>query len=227
MDRRLFTAWMGPGEMTEARFRAYSSIPLNSGVEVITITRHTLADWVSPEHALHPAFNKLSAVHQCDYLRCYALHVFGGGYTDIKYTTKNWNRFFEVLEGRAEVFGAGYTEISELGVARVGGELEDLMRSNYTKLIGICAMIMKKDTEFTRSWYSRVNQVLDKHMDELIRNPAKHPQDHFGAKFTDGSTSSYPIPWTGLGGDILHPMIFDSHNKFLHLDMAPSFENYR
>ncbi len=227
MNRKLFTAWMGPGEMSEARAKAHGSIAYHCSAPLVTITKDNLFDWVDPDVPLHPAFTYLSAVHQCDYLRCYVLHVHGGGYTDIKRTVKNWNRFFDRVESSTGYFGAGYTEIGEAGVARVGGELELAMRQNYTKLVGMCALILKRDTEFSREWLHRVNEFLDSKEAALCEYPARHPQDHNGARFVDGSRSNYPIAWTGLGGDLLHPLIFQHHERFLHLDMAPSFSDYR
>lgn len=224
---RLFTAWMGPGEMSSNRQTAFTQLALNCGVPLCVISNKNIDSWVHPDYPLHKAFKYLSAVHQCDYLRCYVLHVYGGGYTDIKPSNKDWNKFFHMLSLRPDMFGAGYTEIGSQGIARVGGIIEHEMKLNFQRLIGVCSMIARPQSEFTFKWFAEVNLHLDRNFDELIKHPARHPQDHYGVSYGNGQLSNYPIAWTGLGGDILHPLIYVNHEKFLHLDIAPIFSNYR
>ena len=109
----------------------------------------------------------------------------------------------------------------------MGGQLELEMKTNYQSLIGVCSLIMVPSSEFTELWFREVNQLLDDHFDALVEHPARHPQDHFGVTFQGGETSQYPLAWTGLGGDIFHPLAYRFSDRFLHLDMAPSFQNYR
>lgn len=224
---QLFSAWMGPGAMSDARASALNSIVLHCGVPFNFISNHNIQWWLHPDFPLHPTFPLLSAVHQCDYLRCYVLHVYGGGYTDIKPTNHNWKRFFFQFQASEKKFGAGYTEVGPQGVARVGGPLEEAMMQNYQNLIGVCSLIMVPRSPFTMSWYSQIIDLLDQKSEEIVKNPARHPQDHFGAQFQDGSVSAYPLAWTAVGGDILHPLVFQNHDAFLHLDMTPFFSNYR
>lgn len=226
MRRIIFSGWMGPNEMTEPRERALLSMVRNSGCPQMHLTVDTLASWIDPQFPLHPLFNHLSAVHKCDYLRCYTMHVHGGGYADVKPTTKNWHPFFDQLE-RSACYGIGYTEVDPMGVARVGGELEEEMRAHYTSLIGLCAMIFRPRTEFTALWYQTLMQLIDSNADQLARHPARHPQDRLGAQFTDGSVSEYPFVWTGVGGDLFHPLVYRFKDQIGHADMAPSFQNYR
>lgn len=101
------------------------------------------------------------------------------------------------------------------------------MKANYTRLIGLCAMIFRKRTDFTTEWYGNVTALLDEKFDALVANPARHPQDHLGVSFSDGSISTYPLAWTAVGGDIFHPLAYKYYDKLLHGDIAPSFQNYR
>lgn len=226
MQRVVFSGWMGPNDMTDARSIALLSLVRNTGCAHAHVTTETLTNWTDPNTPFHPLFNHLSAVHKCDYLRCYVLHVHGGGYADVKHTTKNWNPFFDLLD-RSAAYGIGYTEIGPHGVATVGGELEKEMKENYTKLIGLCAMIFRPRTEFTSLWFKQVNELIDSKAEQLQKSPARHPQDRLGAPFTDGSISEYPFAWTAVGGDIFHPLVYQYSKQILHADMAPSFENYR
>jgi hypothetical protein len=227
LSTQLFSAWMGPGDMSSARQTALNSIVFHCGVPVSFITYKNFKSWIHPDFPIHPAFPLLSAVHQCDYLRCYTLHVYGGGYTDIKPTTHNWKDAFDLVKSTKDIFGAGYTEIGPHGVARVGGNLEVTMQENYHKLIGLCAMIMFPRTAFSQKWYEILIGALDHKITALIQNPARHPQDHLGANFDDGTVSKYPFRWTELGGDIFHPLVFQHNENFMHIDLAPSFVNYR
>jgi hypothetical protein len=222
----IFSGWMGPGPMSENRQAALLSLIRNSGSANAHVTKETLQYWFHPSFPAHPAFRFLSAVHQCDYLRCYLLHVYGGGYADVKPTVTNWRPFFSQLQ-RSSHFGIGYTEVGPEGVARVGGDLEMDMQKNYQRLIGLCAMIFKPQTDFTKSWFESVHDMLDANEQALAAYPARHPQDHIGAKFSNGYVSQYPLKWTGLGGDIFHPLVFKYSDRILHGSFAPLFSNYR
>lgn len=216
---------MGPGLMSENRQAALLTLIRNSGCANAHITKETLQSWFHPAFPPHQTFRFLSAVHQCDYLRCYLMHVYGGGYADVKPTKTNWRPFFSELQ-ESDHFGIGYTEVGPEGVARVGGALELSMQQNYQRLIGLCAMIFKPQTDFTERWYKTMHSLLDEKAEELASNPARHPQDHFGARFSDGYISRYPLKWTGVGGDIFHPLVFEFSGKILHGEFAPQFSNY-
>jgi hypothetical protein len=223
---KLYSAWMGPGPMSPQRQKALISIVSHCAVPFHFVSYQNINSWQHCDFPLHPAFKFLSAVHQCDYLRCYLLHLYGGGYTDIKPTTHNWNRFFE-LHALSNKIGAGYTEISSQSVANVGGSIEIEMKSNYQQLIGVCSLIMTPFSQFTQEWFTSVNNLLDRNLEALQLNPARHPQDQFGIQFENGEISKYPLKWTELGGDIFHQLVYKYHDQFLHLNMAPSFFDYR
>ena len=226
MTPNIFSGWMGTNVMPETRSGALISLIRHSGCSNTHLTTDTLGSWVDPKFPLHPLFNLLSAVHKCDYLRCYLLHVHGGGYADVKHTSKSWIPFFKRLE-QSPAFGLGYTEIGPQGVANVGGDLEVEMKANYSNLIGLCAMIFRKQTIFTDEWYRGTWNLMEEKSESLIRNPARHPQDRRGVQFTDGSLSDYPFEWTEVGGNIFHPLVWKYREYILHDDIAPSFENYR
>ncbi len=226
MNQVIYSAWMGPGPMSSNREQALLSMVRNNGCANVHITVDTLNDWIHPSYPLHPLFPLLSAVHQCDYLRCYLLHVYGGGYSDVKPTTKRWKPLFQTVEN-SDAYGLGYTEIGPHGIATVGGPLEIEMKSNYQKIIGVCSMIFKPQTQFTVDWYQRLILLINQKAEMLQQHPARHPQDHFGAQFSDGTTSSYPFKWTEVGGDIFHPLAYKYSEKIIHGDISPSFQNYR
>jgi len=222
----IFSAWMGPGPMSTAREGALLSMINNNACLNVHINKSNLKYWTHPDFPLHPAFSYLSAVHQCDYLRCYLLHIYGGGYSDIKNTSIDWNPFFAQLFD-TDAYGLGYTEIGPHGIAQVGGQLEIEMKINFHKIVGVCAMIFKPMTLFTTEWFNSLNVLLDNKYDSVVNYPAKHPQDRNGALFEDGTISNYPFAWTEVGGNLFHPIAFKYHNKILHGNISPSFLNYR
>lgn len=226
MQKIIFSGWLGLNPMSEQRTTALLSLIRHTACAHIHVTHDTLKDWIHPRFPLHPLFPLLSSVHQSDYLRAYLLHVYGGGYSDVKHTSKNWRPFFDQLD-RSAAFGIGYTEVGPHGVARVGGPLEQEMQANYQRIIGFCAMIFRPRTEFTEQWYGQVWDALTRKAEALQRHPARHPQDQLGAQFTDGSVSEYPFRWTEIGGNIFHPLVYAHADRILHADMAPSFTDYR
>lgn len=227
IDRRvIFSCWTGTNRMSAQRRAAFESLRRNAGVENAHVTRATLDRWVDPAQPLHPTFWQLSAVHQSDYLRCYLLHVHGGGYSDIKPTSRRWGPFFDAVEA-SDGFGAGYTEIGPHGVAPVGGALGRRLTASFAQLIGCCAMVFRPRTVFTTRWFHRLTEVLDAKAPALRRSPARHPFDRRGVRYADGTLSRYPIKWTELLGDIFHPLVYEYRRRILHLDMAPAFEDYK
>jgi hypothetical protein len=224
MNPVVFTCWTGTNPMSPQRRAALESLRKNCGVRHVHVTRDTLPHYIHADFPLHPLFHCLSAVHQSDYLRCYLLHVRGGGYSDIKPTTKHWAPFFEAIEA-SDCLGAGYRELGPHGVASVGGELEQTMRQNYQKLIGCCAMVFRPATSFTTRWYSRLIDVMDSRAAQLERHPARNPYDRRGGIYEDGTASQYPMGWTELMGKIFHPLVYEHHDSILQLDMAPFFDN--
>ena len=84
VPRKIYTFWTGNNPMSESRQSHFELLKLVSGVEVVLITPNNLSEYILPEYPLHHAFKYLSLVHKADYLRCYFMHHYGGGYSDIK-----------------------------------------------------------------------------------------------------------------------------------------------
>ena len=83
MNRVIYCFWFGP-EMSDNRKKCFESIIQNSKVGVRLVTKHNLQEYNLADSPIHPAFQYLSATHKSDYLRCYFMYHYGGGYTDIK-----------------------------------------------------------------------------------------------------------------------------------------------
>src|SRR5579872_1964696 len=104
----IFCMWTGTNPMSEQRLGCLASVVQNTHCPVVFINHAGLRDYERPESPFHPAFDYLSEVHKSDYLRCYLMHHYGGGYTDIKTTVNRWDDCFERLH-ESGLYGLGYT----------------------------------------------------------------------------------------------------------------------
>ncbi len=214
---RIVCFWTGDNAMSDARMQCYKELFEKSGVSVLLINKDNLAEYVLKEFPLHTAYNSLSLVHRSDYLRCYFMHHYGGGYSDIKSPLGSWEKAFQILQN-SEKDILGYSEISHNAVAVLGGDLGKDLKKYYLKLIGNCSYICRPYSAFTTEWYSELNKRLDEYYPKLMENPGNVMGDNIG----------YPIPWTGILGDIFHPLCLKYSNDIIKTDIIkPSFENYR
>jgi hypothetical protein len=195
MQKIIYTFWTGENEMSEARRNCLKSMD-RAGVGIALITPNTLPSFII--EPLHDAFQYLSLVHKSDYLRCYFMHHYGGGYQDIKFIKNSWVRSFNDFE-QSDKDIVGYREVQPNHVAPVGGDLEILLKQNYKKLIGCGAFICAPKTEFTTQWINRMHKELDKYLDDLRRNPGN----------IMGDNPNYPLKWTQIMGNIFHPLCLE------------------
>lgn len=208
----IFTFWTGQNKMSENRIKSLDTIAAFSGVPVVFITQNTLKDFAI--HTIHPAYEYLSNVHKSDYLRCYFMHYFGGGYCDIKVVDRSWMPAFKKLEN-SECYGLGYKEVSPNHVAECNTpEQKTQLQLNYKKLIGNGAFIFKPKTQFTFDWFEQVSQLLTLKHDLLKATLGNERGDNLG----------YPLRWTEIQGDIFHPLCLKYSDKIIQDDsIKPNF----
>lgn len=223
----IFVLWLGPYLMSPARAAAVQSIFRESGRPVCFITDSTLQEWEHPDHPFHPALRYLSEVHRADYLRCYLLHYYGGGYTDIKPVLQPWGKHFTALN-ESDSLALGYPEISASAVAQLPGELGEQLRTHYAELIGYCSMIFRRRSQLTSEWLAATHYKLDTLLPALQAHPAQHPMDQLGITLPNGIVSEYPLRWTELGGNIFHPLMFKYHQRVIKsAGIMPQLHDYR
>lgn len=223
----IFCTWTGQNPLTPQRAEALLSIYRETSCPVLFLTPRNIDEWVVPHSPMHPALRFLSETHKADYLRCYLMHHFGGGYTDLKHTQVSWTRLFEIVRSHPDATGLGYREIGPEGVASCGGLLEVELRENFHKLIGNCAYIFRKGSAFTSKWLALTHELLDRKIDALKANPAQHPMDQHNVTLPDGSVSKYPLRWQELLGEIFHPLVYEFSDSIIQGEIAPSFKDYR
>ncbi len=224
-SRSIFCLWTGNDEMSPNRIQALWSIFNQTGCSVIYINQNNLNSWIKPEYPIHPAYNFLSSTHKSDYLRCYFMHHYGGGYTDIKKTNVNWHPFFEKIE-KSHKYALGYRELAH-GIPHLTGQIGDEIRTVHNQLIGLCSFIFKKNTPLTHNWLDKMHGLLDEKYPLLNANPALHPMDQTDAILPNGIKSKYPLRWAELLGEIFHPLIYLNKELLIIDNIEPDFSGYR
>ena len=215
----IYCFWTGRNELTTNRARNLERIrATNPDSDVVLVTPDNLGDFLVPGHPLHPAYDHLSLVHKSDYLRTYFMHHHGGGYTDIKEPPGAWLPLIERLQQDPGKWALGYRELSVDMCSQLPGRLGRDLKIHHRRIIGLGAFIMRPGTPFTTEWYEELHARLDSYADAL----SKHPGD------ARGTNPGYPIPWTGILGDIVQPLCL-KYREHLILDerIKPSFRDYK
>jgi len=213
----IYVFWTGNNAMSENRLAGVNSLIEKSGVEVKVITTQNLDSFILTDYPLHPAYEYLSLVHKSDYLRCYFMHHYGGGYADIKKCTKSWISAFEQLQN-SDKWLLGYREIKSRALAKVDGQIGADMKRHFLFVIGNCAYIYRPYSPFTQDWYQELHKRMDNYEQALVQNPGN----------VMGNNEGYPIPWTNILGDIFHPLCLKYMDKLYFSNIIkPIFTNYR
>jgi hypothetical protein len=216
VPKNIYTFWTGTNPMSHNRINCLAQLRQVSEANVLLIDVNNFQDYILQIEPLHPAFPYLSETHKADYLRCYFMHFYGGGYSDIKYTTGSWKQCFEEMSTTLNNKSiCGYKEIGPHGVP----VLE--LRDHWDQLIGGGCYICKPNTDFTKKWYNRMIEVLDRKLDLLKANPSKYPQDCS----EDGT--GYPLAWQEILGRIFHQVCYEERDKVSQSLPILLFHSYR
>jgi hypothetical protein len=210
LTKCVYVFWTGTNKMSEPRKKCLDSIKKNIGVKVILITHNNLDTYILKDSPLHKSYKYLSEVHKSDYLRTYFMHHYGGGYTDVKNTTQDWNPYFDNLKN-SNKWVNGYQEIKG-GSASNNSDIQ----KNYKKLIGNGIYIFKPNPPFSYEWFNKLNSILDKKYEALKKNPAKDHRDITNKKLKDNSISKYPLSWAEILGSIFHDIQYKYKDKCLY-----------
>lgn len=218
--RIVYAFWTGRNPMSERRKTCFESLR-NTEARIVLVTPDNLNQYVLPEAQLHPGYEYLSETHKADYLRTYFMHFYGGGYTDIKYSSESWEPSFRLLEQNDNLWAVGFAETAA-GVAPVKDPaMEELLRQNADSLIGNGAYIFKPNTPLTRRWYWRMLSVMDEIYEQLKAYPARQPQEVFSNEYP------YPLTWTELLGNVFHPICYEFREHFSRVLPQPNCWDYR
>ena len=191
VDRVIYQFWTGDNPLTLNRIKCLESSK-NFGVKTILVTSQNLPQFIHPDYPIHQAYEYLSAVHRSDYLRCYFLHIHGGGYADIKFydENNNWKQCFDLInhDDRIQIIGEKETDRATISWYAKCSYEEGIKRCIRTGFF-----IAKPYSQFTTQWFKLVNNVLDSNLERLRQHPSTHPL----------GGSRYPLRWAQLLGEIV------------------------
>jgi hypothetical protein len=224
MDR-IFIIWFGK-KMSDDRKKCLDSIYKNIGCEITLITEDNLKDFVKVP--LHKAFPYLSKTHKADYLRTYLMHHYGGGYTDIKFVEKSWDKYFELLKDE-NTWIVGYKlQKIESRIYPGDGDIGRKLKKRWKELLGVSAFICKKNTPFTNEWINNLHTELDKQYVSLVQaslSGLKRPQkwlDKNGINFSEEIDLTkkihYPLRYFQILADIFYPLVL-KYNENINRDL--------
>ncbi|WP_161530835.1 capsular polysaccharide synthesis protein [Riemerella anatipestifer] len=235
----IYCFWTGDNEMSENRKRGLETLEKNAGVPVKLITPNNLQEYIKKDAPLHKGYELLSLVHRSDYLRCYFMYHYGGGYADIKPFEHSWRNTFNKLNSKRSKYIIGYPELLHGGIAPIEDRFleegnqgqekkksqlqlhQDLVR-HTPLLIGNCAYICKPYSPITTEWYTELHKRMDKCYAALESSVSKNEE------LVGYENENYPIPYFHLLGQIFHPLILKYHKHVLRdKKLLPNLKNYR
>ena len=215
---RLWTIWLG-GTPTPARQTSLDALAAQPDVEVMIVRQSRSVEL--PEHPFHPAFDHLTSVHKSDYLRAYLMHHYGGAYIDVKPMRQSIRPLIDQLNGSGENLALGYAEITSEYAAHPHHELRAALRRHYRALMGPSMFIFKPQSPFTAEWMRELHARLDYLADPLAEADAANADPY-------ATPAAYPIWWTEILGDILHPLSLKYRDSVVLTPAAqPVLQNYR
>lgn len=225
----IYCFWTGDNPITENRKKGLEALEKNAGVPVKLITPKNLHEYIKPEYPLHKGYELLSLTMRSDYLRCYFMHHYGGGYADIKPFEHSWKPAFDKLNNNEDKYVIGYPELLYGGLAPAEHRfLDDIsiypdyhsmkkaqetihkdLEKHTPLLVGNCGFICKPYTPITTEWFAEVNA----RMDELYNNSSPE------------KTLSPPYFYLV---QIFHPLQLKYHKHIAqYKKLLPILKNYR
>jgi hypothetical protein len=222
VDKRIYCFWVGNNniEMNENRKTGLASLYINSKCDVILVDNDNLHTFILEDHPLHEGFQYLSDVHKADYLRTYFMHHYGGGYTDIKPCSWDWNPYFDQLNNDPNSFGIGAPE--DEGELSVTLKQRPWLGQHWDKLMTNDLYIFKANTEFTQKWYNKLLEIMDEKLDLLKKHPAKNSREA-----ADTYVTKYPIQWGEILLEIFHPLCYEYTDRLIKTMPCPVTVQYR
>lgn len=228
MDKVIYMFWTGDNLITENRKLNFLRMSvLNQDFKIKLLYKEDIKKYELPDSPYHPAYEFLSEIHKADYLRCYFMHYYGGGYSDIKFNPICWKTAWDNFL-KSDKLICGYAETHPEHIAPQQYKHLDLeMKQNFYKLIGNCCYLAKPQSIITKDWFEEVNRILDSKLDDLENNPSSFPQDTKGYIKSDGSVSGYPLRWAEICGEVFHRVIYKYKNYVDYSLSTPVTHDYR
>jgi hypothetical protein len=218
INKRIFVIWVGNEEFTDTRKMALINL---SKQNITLITDTNLEEFILKNFPLHPAYKYLSAIHKSDYLRCYLMYHYGGGYSDLKNKNINWDEGFTKMNNDKNIMIMGVKTTYEetyAGIEEWDENTKNNILSNIDTLFCMSYFICRPKSPIVSEWYNELNLRLDRFLPKLKKNPAKYPRECFhpeaGCAFPKPIwenpniriKTNYPVSWNILLCQILTPL---------------------
>tara|TARA_Y100000590_G_scaffold387583_1_gene461276 strand:- start:5244 stop:6044 length:801 start_codon:yes stop_codon:yes gene_type:complete len=204
----LYCFWTGTNPLTKNRKTNLKTLK-NTGFNVILVTPNNLDNYILIDYPLHKGYQFLSEVHKADYLRCYFMNFYGGGYSDIKRIDESWLDQYNELNN-SDYWGCGYAEKNPNHICYGIDKIVNIkMRNNYNKLIGNGSYIFKPNTPLTNEWYKSMIKLMDEKYENLKKFPSKTTRQVYSQNYP------YPLEWNELLGRIFHPIVYKYEDKLM------------
>lgn len=213
----IYVFWTGNNDIPPNRLKGIESLKKLSEVEVVLVTPKNLNDYILKDFPLHPAYEYLSFVHRSDYLRGYFMLHYGGGYSDIKPCLRSWKNLFKELNSFDDKWCIAPREKNMGGVPNIKGAIGEDIKKYHNNLISNCTFAYKPNSPLVDEWMDETHKRLDHFLPELKKCTAN-----------DYGNEEYPIPWSYIMGQIMHPLVLKYHDRIICKDIdLYSTVNYR
>ena len=172
--------WTGSNKMSSIRSKSINQMYeffKKRDIEFRLITPTNLDFYIKKTGVeLHEGYKYLSVTHKADYLRCYFMHFFGGGYSDIKPVFGKWRQAFDKLITSDPQIYAISRPVNQEEVPEPYSHLgfEWPWRGILSKAMYMGSFIFKKNTPFTQEWYTKLMSKMDEFLEKL-KNSSKNP----------------------------------------------------
>lgn len=236
-DRDIFICWFSD-TISDNRKNALRVLARSCGVKLRLITRASLYDYENQEIPIHKGFQFLTDTDKSDYARAYLMYFYGGGYSDIKANTFDWNPYFDELL-RSKYDAIGYAENNYDDVANFWNDdqyVDQFIKNNYQQFAGNGHFIFKPRTRFAYDWIKNIHKLMDDAYDQLKSSPGVHPYmvkggfhgGYYGEVPEELKDHSYPFDWTTIGGTTRHKLEYEyGLNVFKKGMPFPNMKDYR
>jgi hypothetical protein len=243
-NKVIFTLWVGDNDLTQNRYDGLMSIQNMKGTNMINVNPDNIDMFIKDEYPIHKSYKYLSLIHKSDYLRCYLMYHWGGGYSDIKKYSNNttWKEHFNEIKNNGNIWmigapsdGIAYPEENDI-------KLNKLLDVNFKKLSGVGYFIYKPYTKLTTEWYDKLHERLDYYYPQLKKHPAIYSRESYDrppSKWCNDEKDNrikkqscpkkptkYPISWNRILGQINYPIQLDYLQHILVNIKLPYNNNY-
>ena len=206
----VFICWFGI-QISENRLHALNSLIKNINVPYILLTDENVYQYEKKDKPFHKSFPFLSGNHKSDYLRSYLLHYYGGGYHDVKYRNEGWiGQWDSFQDTNIWIKTRPERHPSWIGYD-VDNPVTRKIQSKYKELGTMCWVICRPNTLYTKNLLNNIETRLDKHYENLKKNPSTKPGGYYAnkpfSKVEDVNTM-YPLRWLEIMGEHFHLLMY-------------------